>query len=299
MVFTQSNNLTPVQYEVFKTRGLTCGVVDDEQVFWYVHSIKNWYDEQFTGDAKQMSWADGAWLTRQWVKPLTLSVTIRLVVPAERRLDLWKYVNFVKSQLPIKEEHVVIMRKDGPLLGFLGRVEDKITVKKKTEASPWVDIIVPLVSADSRMFSVDEGTLDFAWQTYETSLPFSRGGLTLPFTVPFVINGRSESGYLDINVDGTKKPRLRFTVFGEVDTPHVHDIDSGERFTLNTFLSEGEYVEILPDEHQVILNGSTSRRGVFSGQWLTLPPGDHRLSFTHEGAWSESARLKVEVLEAF
>lgn len=106
-------------------------------------------------------------------------------------------------------------------------------------------------------------------------LPTTSGGLTLSFTVPFSIGSTLTGGIAEdlANVGNLEAPlRIRFD--GPLESPWVVlNRSDGLQQTarVNVTLGVGEWVEVDAGRRTVLLNGTTSRYGSWSGDWLSIP----------------------------
>src|SRR5690606_9749773 len=115
--------------------------------------------------------------------------------------------------------------------------------------------------------------------------PQFSGGLTVPFTVPFVIGVTQSAGVVELTNAGTADVGLLLRIDGPVPEPSVTLLAPGGAQTLriNIDLQVGQWLDVDTKARTVLLGGVTSRRGQASGHWPLLPPGTHKIKFGAAG----------------
>jgi hypothetical protein len=137
--------------------------------------------------------------------------------------------------------------------------------------------------------------------TAAIGLPTFTGGLTVPFTVPFTVDGIAADGFADITNTGTAETGLFLRIDGPVVTPSVTLVrgdGSFQRLTFDLDLSAGQWLDVDTAARVVLLNGTTSRRGQTSGDWPILPPGGHRVQWSSPN-YNNVAELSVTFRSAW
>lgn len=290
--------LTPLQKTRVTINDLTFGVRDNQGGMWVLENIPEFENLALRGEVPSLAWSDGGYYSRQWVEPFAFNIHVTVTAPGGDKIKLGERIRFIHEQLPIREPVMIQVAALDASWAIMARVEDKIQVTRNKNDSLAADIVVPMVAADPRRFIGIGDTGEPAWRHVVTGLPASSGGLTVPFTAPFVIEGNVVSGFIEFTVNGVHEPRSKITIYGPVDTPGIHDA-YGDKTIFNVSLAEDEFLEIRIDEKQVLLNGESSRRGAMQGPWPDLSPGLHRIAFSHAGAYSPDARIEIDYLEAY
>jgi hypothetical protein len=132
-------------------------------------------------------------------------------------------------------------------------------------------------------------------------LPQETGGLTVPFTVPFVIDALVTSGTTTLVNAGTAPAGLLLRIDGPVQEPRVTLLDpGGDSHTLRYLddLGSGDYLEIDTKARTATTNGGVSRRGRVVGDWFLLEPGTSEISFASP-VYDAAAQLSVQWRDAY
>lgn len=121
------------------------------------------------------------------------------------------------------------------------------------------------------------------WETANTALPSSTGGLSLPFSLPFSIDATVVSGDMSVSTvsggwwifivrsdqDSLQSPRLIVTGADGVQRTLAWD---------GLSLNAGEFLMVDPQNHTALLQGQATRVPS-SRQWPTLGPGSTLVQF--------------------
>jgi hypothetical protein len=119
--------------------------------------------------------------------------------------------------------------------------------------------------------------------TGSTLLPSTTGGLTIPFTVPFIIGATTITGQVSLRNPGTAPGPVRLRIDGPVVGPVITHIATGAQlvFSASLALGVGEFIEVDMEAHTVMANGQASRAGwVTSRGWSAFEPGLNTWTFT-------------------
>lgn len=150
---------------------------------------------------------------------------------------------------------------------------------------------VPLWAGDPRIYST-------AIQSASTSFPTSTGGLSLPATVPFLLDAVSSSGDMNMVNAGneTAWPIYRIDPSGTdpVVDPVIVDTATGRAMRFALTIGPGEWLTIDTDTHEVLGNGDpdASRRNAFHGDWFGLAPGNNTVRYS--GAFGVGSTLSAQ-----
>lgn len=129
-----------------------------------------------------------------------------------------------------------------------------------------------------------------------TGLPVETGGLSVPFTVPFVIPGQFSSGILSLTNLGTRETGLVIRIDGPVERPSFVLTDPDGTTRIWRYFGDvliNQFLTIDTRRRTVTLNNTASRRGLASGAFPLLQPGISSLRFISPEFNSE-ARIRVE-----
>lgn len=132
-----------------------------------------------------------------------------------------------------------------------------------------------MVALDPRIYSDVLNTLSI-------SLPVVSGGLQLPVTTPFPIGSTITGGEATAVNAGQSGAGLVLRFNGPLGSPTIRGVRSDgltEFAQLNYAIPAGQYVEVNTADgaHTVLLNGTTSVYGSWSGDWLSIPSGGSTL----------------------
>lgn len=139
-----------------------------------------------------------------------------------------------------------------------------------------------------------------------TGLSEQTGGLTVPFTVPFWIDGYTIGGRLNLTNEGTADAPLFIRIDGPVVNPRlVLAAPDGSTQTIDFFdltLGAGQWVEIDTASGTALLNGEAGSSVRGSTVWTMDPyplrPGVNVLRF-FAAEFSEDAQVTVEYRSAW
>lgn len=112
--------------------------------------------------------------------------------------------------------------------------------------------------------------------------PSFTGGLTIPLTVPFTVDGVMTGGSATLTNSGTKETGLLLRIDGPAVEPRVTlERADGviQTLRIGITLPAGQWLDIDTANRTVTLNGTTSRRGQTTGDFPILPSGAHTLIF--------------------
>lgn len=153
------------------------------------------------------------------------------------------------------------------------------------------------VSLDPRIY---DGELD----EITSGLPQQEGGLVLPTTVPFVIDGRLIDGRFELTNHGTAETALVMRIEGPINQPRVtlQQPEGNQVVQFNLELLAGQWLDVDTSSRTALLNGlpQSSQRGrsVWDMEAYPLIPGttvvrfdaqsyipEAQLTVWHRSAW--------------
>jgi len=148
------------------------------------------------------------------------------------------------------------------------------------------------VAQDPRIYA---GTLSSA----QTGLPTQTGGLTLPLTVPFTVDGVLTGGRVDLLNAGTTDTALTLRIDGPVLSPTVviQRVDgSVQQIRFDLDLAAGQWLDISSAGRTALLNGlpQANQRGraIWDIDPYPLQPGTSVLRFL-AGGFNETAAISA------
>lgn len=113
-------------------------------------------------------------------------------------------------------------------------------------------------------------------------LPSFTGGLTVPLTVPFAVDGTLVGGFEQIVNSGTADTPLLLRIDGPVPQPMVavlYEDGRVDRLRFSLELLSGQWLDVDTGARTVLLNGQAPQRGHVTGDFPVLPPGTHEMHF--------------------
>jgi hypothetical protein len=225
-------------------------------------------------------WGHGSWSGAEWQQEAVVPMNIYVTDQADRTIGRWLEL---QQQLAAAFRPVGENTSDVGLRFALGGREyvmfgrpRMINPEMRTARAGWAVAQAAFVALDPTVYSGVETTFG------PLSPPSFIGGLTVPFTVPFIIGATITGGVATLENEGTKDTGLQLRIDGPVLLPRVTlEREDGVVQTLVVAmqLGSGEWLDIDTFKRTVTLNGTTSRRGQVSGDWPILPPGEHVLTF--------------------
>lgn len=137
-----------------------------------------------------------------------------------------------------------------------------------------------------------------------TGLPTFEGGLPVPLTVPFTVDGVQVGGREPTENEGTAETGLFMRLDGPLQEPRVTlQRQDGTTPTLrfDIDIAAGQWLEVDTAAETVFLNGlpQSSQLGRTAGEFFLLPKGVSTLRFAHTGDHNETAQLTVSYRHAW
>jgi hypothetical protein len=113
-------------------------------------------------------------------------------------------------------------------------------------------------------------------QTQDISVAIG-GGFAVPFEVPLSL-ANGGTGIETLNNAGNSNAYPLIKIYGALTNPGIKNQTTGEGFSVVASLgSSSDILTIDPYYRTVTLNGITNYRANFSGDWVTLAPGDNEI----------------------
>jgi hypothetical protein len=215
---------------------------------------------------QEHAWQHGGWSGREFTGIGT--VTLRVLVDAVDAASwLTAHQALAAAFAPSDEDLELRFRQGGAEYLVLGRPHP---VDPTPDAIGIGKVFTSCVFAalDPRIYSGD-------LQVVTLGLPSSTGGLVVPFTAPFTIDAVTTSGRATILNAGTVDTGLVLRIDGPVQEPIVRLFTGTATYELafDLTLTLGQWLDVDTERRTVYLNGTSSRRGLTSGEFPILPPG--------------------------
>lgn len=220
------------------------------------------------------------------------AVTITGMVRAPDQVTLLQAMDRISGLLMAGSRSATLTVAEPHMTRYLGvRRGGALLVKptKETEAS----FSVLLYGADPRRLG-DE-------LVASTGLPSSSGGLTVPFSVPAVLNSTIVSGQVVLQNPGPVRGPMRLRIDGPCVGPVVTHVGAGLTlaFASSYSIGAGSWLDVDLEAHEVLENGQASRNAwITSRGWFGLDPGPNVVAFTARN-YTAGARLTVYASPAY
>lgn len=258
------------------------------------------------------AWNHGAWSGAEWAE----EVLVPLILTVRPERDEPDCLTSPDAEDAWAELHLALSAAFAPIGDRVGESELKFTlgsreyvmfgrprVVEPDTRNLWriarTNTRLVFAALDPRKYSADE-------TTESIGLAQQMGGLTVPFTVPFVVDGFLVGGSLELVNEGTAPASLFIRIDGPVTNPRVilrlpnGDIQEIDFFNLT--IPSGQWVEINTASGTVLLNGlpgsSVRGRVIWEVDPYPLLPGTTTLRFQAED-FNDSALLTVTYRSAW
>jgi hypothetical protein len=267
--------------------GLVLTAFDDAGVWWNMDTLTGWWGS--SGSSLQLSQkqrAPGAWPSPRQLTSKTIVGSGWVEAPDQA--SLVSAIDRLNAAAAI-DARLLTVSEAGLVRSCIVYRQDEILINRfDSVRAQWS---VQLAAADPRKFG--------APLTASTTPPSSSGGLTIPFTIPFVIGSTVVSGTCSLTNLGNAVGPVKLRIDGPIVGPQVTHVGSGLSLTFASSLSlgVGEWIEIDTEAQTVLANGQSSRNGwVTSRGWFGFEPGDNDFAFS---AISGSGLLRVTATPAW
>lgn len=108
---------------------------------------------------------------------------------------------------------------------------------------------------------------------------WSGGGFEIPFEVPLDMSAGA-TVVDNVDNDGNAVAFPIITLNGALEDPVITNETTGEEFSLNYTLTNGNYITIDVYNRTILLNGVTNLREYFTGDWMKLVAGANYIKLT-------------------
>lgn len=248
------------------------------------------------------AWNHGAWSGVEWAAEVTVPIPIRVRNPADGRPSGW---------LAAHQQLAAAFRPVGELVG---EVEMRFNYDGTREYVMFgrPRMVEPAARTARRGYTITQAAfvaldpLIYSGELVQviTGLPTFDGGLIVPFTVPFTVDGVQLGGRELIANDGTAETGLFLRLDGPLQEPRVtlqRPDGSTPTLRFDLTLSSGQWLEVDTGAETAFLNGlpQSSQLGRTAGDFFRLPPGESTLRFNHTGDHNTTAQITVSYRHAW
>lgn len=242
-------------------------VEQDDGVLYLLEKTSGWGSPAVDRTVEQKEWGHGAWAGVGYLaaRPLVLEGTV-IAPEAQLRAAIDRLIDAASledTRFQVDEDvsrYCTVRRNDEVLVDHLNK-----------QAARWS---VQMLAPDPRKYSVAESSAVLG-------LPTVTGGLVLPATAPLTIGATVVTGRAQLLNAGNIDAGLTVRIDGPVSQPRFSLTTEASSQTLrfNLDLATGQWLEIDTARRTAYLNGTSSRRGLATGDWPLLPPGASELNF--------------------
>lgn len=248
-------------------------VLDASGVKWIVRQFSGWGSPHPSIQVVQKPRQLGAWAGLSYPQARYLSMTVMVVAPTPVALNtaldsLYAAVDYNNTVFTVAEagytRSMVVRRSDEILHTRINQVMAEVTFQ---------------------MVAVDPRKLGYA-VTGTTNLPFSTGGLTIPFTVPFSINSSVGAGNVSLTNPGNTQGPIKLRIDGPCVGPVITHSGTGSPlvFSSSLVLGSGEWLTVDMVSRTALANDQSSRASYITSRgWFGFDPGVNTFSFTATG----------------
>jgi len=235
------------------------------------------------------AWNHGSWSGAEWVDERVIPVRLHGHAPSRD----WSGAVELIQQLNAAFAAVGDTAEDVELRYSLGGTEYVLRGRPRMSEPELSNAVRGHVWASCAFIALDPLIYSGAEESGSIGLPQFDGGLTVPLTVPFTVDGVMVDGRDTLTNDGTAPTPLALRIDGPAIRPRVtiqHPDGDIETLRVMFDLSAGQWLDIDTGSHAVLLNGTTNRRGQVSGEFPRLRPGGSTIRF-NASAFSAAAQL--------
>jgi hypothetical protein len=258
-----------------------------------------WVRQARADQENPRAWNDGAWSGTEWVDAVTIPLTILIrTEDGTRGTSAWLALYrdlaaaFRASSADVSLEYTI---EGGDTFLIFGR--PRLTEPDAPTAfRGWSLVRAVFRQLDPLVYSGGVA----GEHSVILGLPSATGGLTVPVTVAFTIDATVTAGRVNITNAGNATTGLMLRIDGPVIEPRVtvQSAAGPVQLRYNDTLGVGDFLELDTRAHTAILNGTASRRGLVSGDWPLLEPGEWEVAFD-AATYDPDARLTVTWRDAW
>lgn len=248
---------------------LTFNVEDANGNIYVCSDLQGWDDPVSSGAVNSRTDADGGWSTRAHYAPRPLHLSGTVIAPAPGTLDA--LIDALLASIPFDAAAPLTVTRDGVARRAYVRLDGAPTINLAGRNAATFDI--PLIAADPFRYAEAQSSLTLA-------LPNVTGGLTIATTAPFSIGATSVTGQGDAINAGTALTYPVIRLNGSVSNPTLTNATTGAALTYNGSIAAGDFVLIDCAAKTVLYNGTATRRGLVSGSFPSLSPGDNTVTLS-------------------
>lgn len=267
---------------------LTLNGEQDAGLGYLLENVEGWDGAETVTSSTQRAGDHGTWAGPVWLgeRVLTLTGSVAAASPAgleQAIMRLLTACSLTPTTLTVWEtvpRQCTVRRSGKPLVARSGPYDANFSLL--------------VTAADPRQYAVEETTAMLR-------LPSVTGGLAFPITYPITYDATVVVGDATVTNEGDFETRPLITIAGPVSQPMVSM--TGPDGTVQQLLysgdiDAGDWVDLDTDMHTAYYNGTASRRGLVTGTWPVLAPGQSEVAF-RAGAPSSTATCTVRYRSAW
>lgn len=199
------------------------------------------------------------------------------------RTQFWENYNMLKQLFAVWDRQLLLRRRVPTRYGI---------ITQQTWVEPSSSMDLEPTGPMRATFTIDLLMNDPFWRALEQSsdpvpVAVHGGQRRYPRTYPLEYGSFGQTGIFTLFNDGTHEARLIAEIHGAVENPIMFNMDTNERFRLETDveLAAQDVIEVDFYYRTIKLKGSGSRYWWLdrTTDWLHARPGYQRLQFSHEG----------------
>lgn len=221
-------------------------------------------------ESGENAFSHGSWSATEFYGPRSQELQVTVQAPSHAALheahDRWRAaIGLAPFRFTVAEPHVTrwaMLRRRGDL--------------------PWTEVAPTIAQTSATLHGDDPLIFGESLRTVSTGFPSTTGGLEWPTSWPATWDADVESGLLRLVNAGSMPAEVVWRIDGPVSQPRVTDTLSGQWFRLAMDLAAGEFVTVNTRTGEVLQSGQpgASRRTLWAGSWLRLPPGARSFEFS-------------------
>lgn len=267
---------------------LGLNVTDVSGVKWIVRSFSGWGSPHPSIQVAQKPRQLGAWAGLSYPQARYLSMQLMLIAPTAALLNqsldnLYAMVDYNNTVLTVNEA--------GYSRSMVVRRSDEVLHTRVS--STVANVTFQVVAVDPRKLGTAVSS--------STGLPFATGGLTIPFTVPFIINSTVLSGGVSLTNAGNTQGPVKLRIDGPCVGPVITHSGTGSPLVFSSSLSlgAGEWLTVDMVARTAMANDQSSRASYITSRgWFGFDPGVNTFSFAAFG-YDPASRLTVTAAPAW
>lgn len=269
---------------------VTLNTVDSAGVKWVAKTVQGWGASGSSIQVVPKPRQAGGWAGLAYASPRYVTVSGTVYAPSPTAL------NTALDQLyaAVSLDDTVFTVTDASLSRSLTvRRNDVVEPTRRTNMI--ADFTFHVVAVDPRKVGSQSSGV--------TGLPSSSGGLTIPFTIPFVIASTVVSGSVSLTNPGNESGPVVLRIDGPCQGPVITHASSSTTaqlvFASTLSLGAGEWLTVNMDARTALANDQSSRSAYITSRgWSAFDPGVNTWYFTAT-TYNSSSMLTVTAFPAW